>query len=69
MEFGQLHGHYDIPRPGPEVGRQAPEFRLYKWVESLHGMYRSYKMGRQSGSLTDERVVNLIKHGFTFRDG
>ena len=31
-------------------------------------MYKSYKTGRKSGSLTNERVVLLIKNGFVFRD-
>ncbi len=71
MEFGRLNGHYDVPRlsnPSGEVDRKLEEFCLHKWVQSLHGMYKSYKLGRQSGSLTDERVVLLIKHGFTFRE-
>ena len=69
MEYGRINGHYDVQSPSTEeVDRKSDEFRLYKWVESLHGMYRSYKLGRQSGSLSDERVVLLIKHGFSFRN-
>ena len=71
LEFGKIHGHYDVPRPvvtSEGSGYNSPEYRLYKWVESLHSMYRSYKLGRQSGSLTDERVLLLVKHGFVFRN-
>ncbi|KAL7531565.1 hypothetical protein ACHAXR_006126, partial [Thalassiosira sp. AJA248-18] len=77
IEFGRINGHFDVPCPGfssEETGggklvdKKSDAYRLYKWVESLHGMYRSYKLGRQSGSLTDERVVLLIKHGFVFRN-
>ncbi|KAL7546550.1 hypothetical protein ACHAWF_009911 [Thalassiosira exigua] len=76
MAFGNEHGHFDVPCPPPEFdeegkpldGRKSDARRLYNWVESLHGMYRSYKLGRRSGSLTDERVVFLIKHGFVFRN-
>mmetsp|Transcript_18625 Transcript_18625/g.44835 ORF Transcript_18625/g.44835 Transcript_18625/m.44835 type:complete len:738 (-) Transcript_18625:209-2422(-) len=71
MDFGRTNGHYNVSYPdttSEDVDKRSDEFRLYKWVESLHGMYRSYKLGRQSGSLTDERVVLLIKHGFSFRD-
>ena len=75
VEFGRQNGHYVVPNPLtddiPKAERAAlvksDEYRLYNWVESLHKMYRSYKLGRQSGSLTDERVVLLIKHGFLFR--
>lgn len=71
MEFGKVNGHYDVPCPAVSssgTGKiKSDEHRLHSWVNSLHGMYRSYKQGRQSGSLTDERVVLLIKHGFTFR--
>ena len=78
MEFGRINGHYHLPNPSNSnaddglqqqpTDKKSDAYRLYKWVESLHGMYRSYKLGRQSGSLSDERVVLLIKHGFVFRD-
>lgn len=69
MEFGRVNGHFNVPCPaGENVDKKGDAHRLYKWVESLHGMYRSYKLGRQSGSLTDDRVVLLIKHGFVFRN-
>ena len=67
MEFGRINGHFNVPCP-VDVDKKGDAHRLYKWVESLHGMYRSYKLGRQSGSLTDDRVVLLIKHGFVFRN-
>ena len=67
MEFDRINGHFDVPT-GSEVDKKSDAHRLHKWVESLHDMYRSYKLGRQSGSLTDERVVLLIKHGFVFRN-
>ncbi len=80
IEFGRINRHFDVPNPsssstlevddedGKRVDKKSDAYRLYKWVESLHGMYRSYKLGRQSGSLTEERVVLLIKHGFVFRN-
>jgi len=82
MEYGRINEDFDVPCPvstttsleanneenGKSVDRKSDAFRLYKWVESLHVMYRSYKLGRQSGSLSDERVVLLIKHGFVFRN-
>lgn len=71
MEFGETNGHFNVPCPStydPNVDKKSDSHRLYKWVESLHGMYRSYKLGRQSGSLTDDRVVLLIKQGFVFRN-
>ena len=82
MEYGRINEDFDVPCPvstttsleannevdGKLVDRKSDAFRLYKWVESLHVMYRSYKLGRQSGSLSDERVVLLIKHGFVFRN-
>jgi hypothetical protein len=55
-----------LARDGKELNSDV--HRLYKWVESLHGMYRSHKHGRQSGSSTDDRVVLLIKQGFVFRN-
>ena len=71
MEFGSKNGHLDA-RPSGAIGevddKNSDVHRLYKWVESLHGMYRSYKHGRQSGSSTDDRVVLLIKQGFVFRN-
>merc|ERR1719203_590121 len=49
LEYGKINGHYDVQRPAPEEGgTNSAEFRLYNWVESLHNMYRSYKLGRQS---------------------
>jgi len=69
LEYGNTNGHYDVHCPTPEEGgAKSPGFRLYRWVESLHSMYRSYKLGRQAGSLTDDRVLLLIKHGFAFRN-
>lgn len=82
LEFGRMNGHFIVPNPrnsssnrdGKEedveqVDIKSDAYRLYKWVESLHVMYRSFKLGRQSGSLTDERVTLLRKHGFMFRNG
>jgi len=68
MEFGRINGHFDVQCPAEEVDRKSNEYLLYNWVESLHRMYRSYKLGRQSGSLTDERILLLIKHGFQFHN-
>ena len=74
MDFGRINGHFDVPPPASSdtnengKGKKSDAHRLYKWVESLHAMYRSYKLGRQPGSLTDERVVLLIKNGFVFRN-
>eukprot|EP00571_Detonula_confervacea_P011465 CAMPEP_0172304340 /NCGR_PEP_ID=MMETSP1058-20130122/5760_1 /TAXON_ID=83371 /ORGANISM="Detonula confervacea, Strain CCMP 353" /LENGTH=560 /DNA_ID=CAMNT_0013015529 /DNA_START=54 /DNA_END=1733 /DNA_ORIENTATION=+ len=56
MEFGRINGNFDVPA-GSEVDKKSDAHRLHKWVGSLHDMYRSYKLGRQSGSLSDERVV------------
>ena len=67
MAFGKLHGHFDVPNPGPNADKMSNERRLYNWVMSLHTMYKSYKAGRKSGSLNNERVVLLIKNGFVFR--
>mmetsp|Transcript_22461 Transcript_22461/g.40498 ORF Transcript_22461/g.40498 Transcript_22461/m.40498 type:complete len:206 (+) Transcript_22461:765-1382(+) len=82
LEFGRTNGHFIVPNPRDsssnrdgneedveQVDIKSDAYRLYKWVESLHVMYRSYKLGRQSGSLTDERVALLRKHGFMFRNG
>ncbi len=69
MEYGKTNGHYDVQRPNTEkADAKSDELRLYKWVESLHRMYRSYTLGRQSGSLTEERIMLLVKQGFTFRN-
>lgn len=72
MEYGRTNGHYVVPKPAGdkdtgEVDKKSQEYRLYNWVQSLHNMYRSYTLGRQSGSLTEERVALLIKHGFPFQ--
>jgi len=74
MAYYRINGHFDVPAPtieegGEPVDRRSNMYRLHKWVESLHSMYRSYKLGRQSGSLNDERALLLIKEGFEFRDG
>lgn len=45
---------------------KSDEYRLYNWVESFHKTYQPYKLGRQLGSLTDKRVVSMIKQGFCF---
>jgi len=69
MAFGRINGHYNVQAPaGDNVDLKSGEYRLYKWVESLHAMYRSYKLGRQSGSLSEERILLLIKQGFEFRN-
>mmetsp|Transcript_15208 Transcript_15208/g.33180 ORF Transcript_15208/g.33180 Transcript_15208/m.33180 type:complete len:108 (-) Transcript_15208:3-326(-) len=71
MEYGRINGHYDVPIPGnasEEVDRKSDEVRFYNWVQSLHGMYRSFKLGRKSGSLTDERIQLLMNYGFAFRN-
>ena len=75
MEFGRVNGHFNVPSgTGDDDNRQpsdkkmSEQRRFYNWVESLHRMYRSYKQGRQPGSLTDERVVLLVKQGFMFRN-
>eukprot|EP00571_Detonula_confervacea_P011409 CAMPEP_0172303614 /NCGR_PEP_ID=MMETSP1058-20130122/5133_1 /TAXON_ID=83371 /ORGANISM="Detonula confervacea, Strain CCMP 353" /LENGTH=246 /DNA_ID=CAMNT_0013014495 /DNA_START=33 /DNA_END=769 /DNA_ORIENTATION=+ len=47
IEFGRINGHFDVPT-GSEVDKKSDAHRLHKWVESLHDMYRSYKLGRQS---------------------
>lgn len=64
--FGTLNGHFDVPCPGGN--KKSDAHRLYRWVESLHGMYRSYKVGRRSGSLTNERIQLLTELGFEFRN-
>lgn len=46
------------PNPNPNTG----------WVESLHNMYRSYQLGRKSGSLTEDRIMLLVQRGFEFRE-
>ena len=78
MEFGRINGHYYVPNPSSSneddglqqrpTDTKSDAYRLYKWVESLQGMYRLYKLSRQLGSLSDERVVLLIKHGLVFLD-
>lgn len=82
MEFRRSHGHFNVPNPrtvateacteegDPSVAAEAKSeaYRLYKWVKSLHRMYRSYKLDRLSGSLTDERILLLVKHGFVFQN-
>ncbi|KAL7549721.1 hypothetical protein ACHAWF_012992 [Thalassiosira exigua] len=71
MEFHRTNGHFNVPRPTSEGGerldRKSNAVRLYNWVQSLHSMYRSYKLGRKSGSLSEERVMLLLKHGFAFK--
>ena len=47
---------------------KSQAFKLYKWAESLHSMFQSYRSGRQSGSLTEERIELLLNHGFQFRE-
>mmetsp|Transcript_16638 Transcript_16638/g.39812 ORF Transcript_16638/g.39812 Transcript_16638/m.39812 type:complete len:339 (+) Transcript_16638:63-1079(+) len=79
IAFGRLNGHFDVPMPpkhesnivenGKAVkGKKSVAHRLYAWVQCLHRMYRSYRLGRKSGSLTDERVELLEQHGFIFRN-
>ena len=73
MKFGRMNGNFEVPananvEDGEPIDRKSDAYRLHRWVESLHSMYRSYKLGRQSGSLNDERVLLLIKHGFVFRN-
>jgi len=69
MDYGRMHGDYDVQPPATgQVDTKSDEFRLYQWVESLHSMYRSYKLGRMSDSLTGERISLLGKHGFSFRN-
>jgi len=64
-----MHWHYDVQHPVTgQVDTKSDEFRLYQWVESLHSMYRSYKLGRMSDSLTEERILLLGKHGFSFHN-
>jgi len=67
MAFGKNNGHFNVPT-SPELDKNSEENRLHKWVESLHDMYRSSILGRQSGSLTDERVHLLLSNGFVFRN-
>jgi len=64
LEFHRTHGHFDVPCPGGD--KQSQAFRLYRWVSSLHAMYLSYRSGRRSGSLTEERIQLLLNHGFQF---
>jgi len=71
MEYGSINGHLDVPvneDDGERMDGKSDMYRLHKWVESLHSAYRSYKLGRQASPLNDERVVLLIKQGFTFRN-
>jgi len=67
LAFGRLNGHFDVPT-NSELDKKSDAHRLHKWVESLHDMYRSSQLGRQSGSLSDERVELLLSHGFVFRN-
>jgi len=66
IAFHSTNGNFNVPCPVGDTKSQA--FRLYRWVESLHNMYQSYKSGKQSGSLTEERIELLLNHGFQFRD-
>ena len=82
MEFRRSHGHFNVPNPrtaatdvcteeghpSVAVDTTSEAYRLYTWVKSLHRMYRSYKLDRLSGSLTDERILLLVKHGFVFQN-
>lgn len=74
LEFHRVNGHFDVPRPDASeatmdeggTSKTSTSLRLYNWVNSLHTMYRSYKLGRQPGSLTNERITTLMEHGFEF---
>ena len=66
LAFYRTNGNFDVPCPVGDTKSQA--FKLYKWVESLHSMFQSYRSGRQSGSLTEERIELLLNHGFQFRE-
>ncbi|KAL9186683.1 hypothetical protein ACHAXT_005921 [Thalassiosira profunda] len=65
VAFGTLNGHFDVPSNLSDP--KSDEHRLYNWVKSLSTMYRSYKLGRQCGSLNDERILELVKIGFVFK--
>ena len=65
MAFYRINRSFDVPPPDGDKNSQAG--RLHRWVESLHAMFHSYTIGRQSGSLTKERIELLLSHGFQFR--
>jgi len=67
MEFHKKTGHFDVPCPGPDVDKKGDTYKLYKWVQSLHVMYRSHKLGRRPGALKEDRIILLRKHGFEFK--
>ena len=66
MEFGREHGYFEVPCVLPESSNE--EYRLYKWVEKVHSDYEAFKNGEPSGFLNDERVLQLIKIGFEFKN-
>lgn len=69
MAYEKINGNYDVKPPSTGTADvKSGEYRLWRWVESLHTMYRSYKLGRKSGSLTEDRIMLLVQRGFEFRD-
>jgi hypothetical protein len=73
-EFGRLNGHFSVPNP-EEIDNNAEHeqydtsteaTRFYKWVNSRHDEYESFRSGAGSKVLNDERVVQLLKLGFQF---
>merc|ERR1712194_831457 len=79
VEFGRSNGHFNVPNPKTTAIQASKEEvdlplakskaqRLYSWVKSIQRMYRQYKLGRKAGSLTDERVLSLVKIGFVFQN-
>ena len=72
-EFGRLNGHYEVPNPihddMSKIDNASVEAtRFYKWVNSLHTEYEIYQSGETSKLLDDDRVLQLIKMGFKFRE-
>merc|ERR1712194_670478 len=68
MAFEKINGHFNVERPDAGVDRKSDKYRFFNWVASLHSMYRSHRLGRQAGSLTDGRIFLLVNHGFSFRN-
>ena len=65
MAFGRIHGHYNVQEPNTGDSKGNANM-LFRWVQSLHAMYRSYQLGRHPGSLTEERIALLEEKGFVF---
>lgn len=76
-EFGKVNGHFHVPNPDFDAGDVSDSarydtgteaMRFYRWVNSLHVEYEAFRSGNGSKILNDERVLQLVKLGFQFKN-